>query len=81
MSSIFHREYGKWNATLAVESKQLIEFWTADTRNFSPANVSFRHRSAELPVKYRRSRLNLSGELATIRELAIAGDITPQINV
>jgi hypothetical protein len=35
---------------MAIESKQLIELWTAETRNFSPANVRFRHLPAELPV-------------------------------
>ena len=41
---------GKWIATAGIESKQVIELWTAETRNFSPAKMSFRHEKKKLPA-------------------------------
>jgi hypothetical protein len=43
-------EQRKWIARAVIESKQVIELWTAETRNFSRANESFRHKRKELPV-------------------------------
>lgn len=69
-----------------VESKQLSELWAGETRNFSPANVSFRHHSAELLRECQnvaQLKLARAGNHVhrRIRELAIAGDLASPASV
>ena len=67
-------EQRNWIATEEIESKQVIPFWTAETCNFSPANVSFRHQPEKLPVSDLNCRENVRYKARTeIQELAICG--------
>ena len=69
-------EQRNWIATEETESKEVIPFWTAETCNFSPVNVSFRHQPEKLPVSDLNCREKMCGTKPELkfRSLRFAGD-------